>query len=95
MMGVSLFGTCTMKYSPRLATELAARPEDRRAALDQDDGTPRAFSSSYTGSTDPARRVGHGRVRFQAGGGATRLHPRRDHAPITPRRAQLGSATRS
>src|SRR5881628_3640526 len=27
MMGISLFGTCTMKYNPRLATELVARPE--------------------------------------------------------------------
>lgn len=27
MMGVNLFGTCTMKYNPRLATQLALRPE--------------------------------------------------------------------
>ena len=26
MMGISLFGTCTMKYNPRLAESLAARP---------------------------------------------------------------------
>ncbi|MCY4563545.1 MAG: glycine dehydrogenase subunit 2, partial [Gammaproteobacteria bacterium] len=27
MMGISLFGTCTMKYNPRLTEDLAARPE--------------------------------------------------------------------
>ena len=27
MMHISLFGTCTMKYNPRLAWELVARPE--------------------------------------------------------------------
>src|SRR5262249_23613529 len=27
MMGVNLFGTCTMKYNPRLSEELVARPE--------------------------------------------------------------------
>ena len=39
MMGVSLFGTCTMKYNPRLATELAARPEIAELHPDQDDET--------------------------------------------------------
>ena len=52
MMGVSLFGTCTMKYNPRLANELVARARDRGAAP----GTRttrrcRACSSSSTGST--------------------------------------------
>ncbi|MGL4440985.1 MAG: aminomethyl-transferring glycine dehydrogenase subunit GcvPB [Bosea sp. (in: a-proteobacteria)] len=27
MMGVNLFGTCTMKYNPRIATQLTLRPE--------------------------------------------------------------------
>src|SRR5207253_6158268 len=27
MMGISLFGTCTMKYNPRLGEAFAARPE--------------------------------------------------------------------
>ena len=27
MMGISLFGTCTMKYNPRLNEMIAARPE--------------------------------------------------------------------
>ncbi|MBA2474619.1 MAG: glycine dehydrogenase subunit 2, partial [Actinobacteria bacterium] len=39
MMGVSLFGTCTMKYNPRLAWELVARPEIAELHPDQDDET--------------------------------------------------------
>ena len=51
MMGVSLFGTCTMKYNPRLATEIAARPEIAELHPDQDARRCRASSSSSTGST--------------------------------------------
>ncbi len=51
MMGVSLFGTCTMKYNPRLATELAARPEIAELHPDQDDETIQGSSRSSTVST--------------------------------------------
>ncbi len=39
MMGVSLFGTCTMKYNPRLAQELSSRPEIAELHPDQDEET--------------------------------------------------------
>jgi glycine dehydrogenase subunit 2 len=39
MMGISLFGTCTMKYNPRLAQELASRPEIAELHPDQDPQT--------------------------------------------------------
>ena len=51
MMGVSLFGTCTMKYNPRLATELAARPEIAELHPTRTTRRSRAFSSSFTVST--------------------------------------------
>ena len=50
MMGVSLFGTCTMKYNPRLASELAARPEIAELHPDQDDETLQGVLSSCTAS---------------------------------------------
>ena len=39
MMGISLFGTCTMKYNPRLGEALAARPELAELHPHQDDDT--------------------------------------------------------
>ncbi len=39
MMGISLFGTCTMKYNPRLAEGLAARPEVAEMHPAQDPAT--------------------------------------------------------
>src|SRR4051794_27544054 len=40
MMGVSLFGTCTMKYNPRIGEAFAARPELAELHPDQDEETP-------------------------------------------------------
>src|SRR4051794_31123290 len=40
MMGISLFGTCTMKYNPRLGEALTARPELAELHPDQDEETP-------------------------------------------------------
>ena len=96
MMGVSLFGTCTMKYNPRLATRARRPPRDRRAAPDQDEETlqgvlahrprPRPRSCAAVSGMDA--------FVFQAGGGAARrLHPRLCHARL-PRRARRARAAR-
>ena len=52
MMGISLFGTCTMKYNPRVNEAVAARAEIARAASRTRTTTRcRACSRSSTAST--------------------------------------------
>jgi glycine dehydrogenase subunit 2 len=81
MMGVSLFGTCTMKYNPRLATELAARPEIAEVHPDQDDETLQGILAIVHGLDLFLRGVsGMHQFVFQAGGGA---HAAYTHAVIT------------
>ena len=81
MMGVSLFGTCTMKYNPRLATELAARPEIAELHPDQDDETLQGVLEMVHGLDLILRGVsGMDAFVFQAGGGA---HAAYTHAVIT------------
>jgi glycine dehydrogenase subunit 2 len=81
MMGISLFGTCTMKYNPRLATELAARPEIAELHPDQDDETLQGVLELVHGLDLILRGVsGMDQFVFQAGGGA---HAAYTHAVIT------------
>ena len=81
MMGVSLFGTCTMKYNPRLATQLAARPEIAELHPDQDDETLQGVLELVHGLDLILRGVsGMDAFVFQAGGGA---HAAYTHAAIT------------
>ena len=81
MMGVSLFGTCTMKYNPRLATELAARPEIAELHPDQDDETLQGVLELVHGLDLILRGLsGMDAFVFQAGGGA---HAAYTHAVIT------------
>ena len=81
MMGVSLFGTCTMKYNPRLATELAARPEIAELHPDQDDETLQGVLELVYGLDLILRGVsGMDAFVFQPGGGA---HAAYTHAVIT------------
>ena len=81
MMGVSLFGTCTMKYNPRLATELAARPEIAELHPDQDDDTLQGVLELVHGLDLILRGVsGMDAFAFQPGGGA---HAAYTHAVIT------------
>lgn len=71
MMGISLFGTCTMKYNPRLATELAARPEIAEVHPDQDEDTLQGVLELVYGLEQVLRGVsGMDAFVFQAGGGA-------------------------
>ena len=77
MMGVSLFGTCTMKYNPRLGEELAARPEIAELHPYQDDDTLQGVLEIVHGlDRDPARPLGDGPVRLPG----RRRRPRRVHA---------------
>jgi glycine dehydrogenase subunit 2 len=81
MMGVSLFGTCTMKYNPRLATDLAARPEIAELHPDQDDETLQGVLELVHALDHILRGVsGMDAFVFQAGGGA---HAAYTHAVIT------------
>jgi glycine dehydrogenase subunit 2 len=81
MMGVSLFGTCTMKYNPRLATEMAARPEIAELHPDQDDETLQGVLELVHGLDLILRGLsGMDAFVFQAGGGA---HAAYTHAVIT------------
>ena len=98
MMGISLFGTCTMKYNPRLGEALAARPElaelhpapARRDAPGRSRARPRV-------RRDPPRALRDGPVRLPG----RRRRPRRrtrspaSPAPTTPRAASSTGVTRS
>lgn len=71
MMGVSLFGTCTMKYNPRLAWELVARPEIAELHPDQDDETLQGVLALVHGLDLVLRGLsGMDQFVFQPGGGA-------------------------
>src|SRR5215213_711585 len=81
MMGVSLFGTCTMKYNPRLAQELAARPEIAELHPDQDEETLQGVLELVHRLDLLLRALsGMAAFTFQPGGGA---HAAYTHAAIT------------
>jgi glycine cleavage system P protein (glycine dehydrogenase) subunit 2 len=81
MMGVSLFGTCTMKYNPRLAQELASRPEIAELHPDQDEETLQGVLQLVHELDQILRGVsGMDAFIFQPGGGA---HAAYTHACIT------------
>jgi glycine dehydrogenase subunit 2 len=81
MMGISLFGTCTMKYNPRLATELVARPDVAEVHPEQDDDTLQGILELVHGLELVLRGVsGMDAFVFQPGGGA---HAAYTHAVIT------------
>ena len=71
MMGVSLFGTCTMKYNPRLGEALAARPELAQVHPYQDEETLQGVLEIIHGFDRILRGLsGMDQFVFQAGGGA-------------------------
>ena len=92
MMGISLFGTCTMKYNPRVNERLAARPWSPSSTRTRTRTRCRACSRSIARlRPDPARAVRHGPVRLPAGRRRRRrLHARLRHPrlPRSPRRAR-------
>jgi glycine dehydrogenase subunit 2 len=71
MMGISLFGTCTMKYNPRLGENLAARPELAELHPYQDEETLQGVLELVHGLDEILRGLsGMDQFVFQAGGGA-------------------------
>ena len=82
MMGISLFGTCTMKYNPRLDERARRAARDRRAppAPGRRHAAGRARDRARP-RPDPARAVGHGRSSSsRPGGGADAAYT---HACVT------------
>ena len=96
MMGISLFGTCTMKYNPRVNEQLDdARRASPSSTRDQDDSTMQGLLEIvHELRPDAARAVGHGPLRLPA----RRRRGRGVHArlrdPRLPRRRAASSAQR-
>jgi glycine dehydrogenase subunit 2 len=71
MMGISLFGTCTMKYNPRIGEAFAARPELAELHPYQDVSTLQGVLELVHGLDEILRGLsGMDQFVFQAGGGA-------------------------
>ena len=71
MMGISLFGTCTMKYNPRLTEGLAARPEVAELHPAQDPDTLQGLLEVVHRFDNILRALsGMDRFTFQPAGGA-------------------------
>jgi len=71
MVGISLFGTCTMKYNPRINQQLAARDELAEIHPHQHDSTIQGLLEIVHRFDLMLRELsGMGRFIFQAGGGA-------------------------
>jgi glycine dehydrogenase subunit 2 len=71
MMGISLFGTCTMKYNPRVGEAFAARHELAELHPHQDEETLQGVLALVHGLDEILRGVsGMDQFVFQAGGGA-------------------------
>ncbi len=96
MMGISLFGTCTMKYNPRLSEAICARPVRRRAPPPpgRGDAAGCARGDLHGSRPCPVRALGDGSVRLPGRRRGRRgLHARLHH-PCLPRRAGNACRTR-
>jgi glycine dehydrogenase subunit 2 len=81
MMGVNLFGTCTMKYNPRIGEEITARPEIAQLHPHQHDDTLQGVLGMIHGLDLILRELsGMDQFVFQAGGGADAAYT---HACVT------------
>ena len=81
MVGISLFGTCTMKYNPRVAQQLAAQPWLAEIHPDQHDSTVQGLLEIVHRFDLMLRELsGMDRFVFQAGGGAAAAYT---HACVT------------
>ncbi|MEV7429455.1 MULTISPECIES: aminomethyl-transferring glycine dehydrogenase subunit GcvPB [unclassified Nocardioides] len=81
MVGISLFGTCTMKYNPRLNEQLAARDGLAEIHPDQDDSTIQGLLEAVHRFDLMLRGLsGMDRFVFQPGGGAAAAFT---HAAVT------------
>ncbi len=71
MMGISLFGTCTMKYNPRVGEAVVARPEVAETHPHQDEETLQGTLEIIHRFDSILRELsGMDQFVFQAGGGA-------------------------
>ena len=96
MMGVNLFGTCTMKYNPRLNEHVAARPWLAELHPGQDEETLQGVLEILHSFDLMLRELsGMARFVFQPGGGAAAAYT---HACVTrawlAARGELGHARR-
>jgi glycine dehydrogenase subunit 2 len=81
MMGVNLFGTCTMKYNPRIGEEITARPEIAQLHPHQHHDTLQGVLELIHGLDLILRELsGMDQFVFQAGGGADAAYT---HACVT------------
>ena len=81
MMGISLFGTCTMKYNPRLTEDLACRPEVADLHPNQDASTLQGALEVIYRLDELLRELsGMDRFVFQPAGGANAAYT---HACVT------------
>ncbi len=80
MIGISLFGTCTMKYSPRLNEKIASRHEIAEVHPYQPDESMQGILEMVHGCDLALRELsGMDQFVFQAGGGA---HGAYNHAAV-------------
>ncbi|MDQ3559174.1 MAG: aminomethyl-transferring glycine dehydrogenase subunit GcvPB, partial [Pseudomonadota bacterium] len=81
MIGISLFGTCTMKYNPRVNEAVAARPQLAELHPDQDESTLQGVLEIIDNFDLILRELsGMDQFVFQPGGGADAAYT---HACIT------------
>jgi len=81
MIGISLFGTCTMKYNPRVNELLTARDGMAEIHPEQDDATVQGLLEGVYRFDGMLRQLsGMDRFIFQAGGGAAAAYT---HATVT------------
>jgi glycine dehydrogenase subunit 2 len=81
MIGISLFGTCTMKYNPRVNELLANRDQVAEVHPHQDDSTVQGLLEIVDRFDHQLRELsGMSRFVFQAGGGAAAAYL---HACVT------------
>ena len=81
MMGISLFGTCTMKYNPRLTEDLSARPQVAELHPNQDGATLQGVLEVIHRLDLLLRELsGMDRFSFQPAGGADAAYA---HACVT------------
>ncbi|MCF6508116.1 aminotransferase class V-fold PLP-dependent enzyme [Blastococcus sp. MG754426] len=95
MMGISLFGTCTMKYNPQLGEQVVARPEVAEVHPHQHESTMQGLLQVVHDFDLVLRELsGMDRFVFQAGGGADAAYL---HACLTrayhASRGELGQRT--
>ena len=91
MMGISLFGTCTMKYNPRAGQAAVARPQVAELHPQQDEKTLQGLLELIHGLDLLLRELsGMDRFVFQPGGGADAAYT---HACVT--RAYLAARGRA